>query len=62
MGEALGVGEAQVARIAVDLLDSKLENAKRFGATDTINPSNTDAVKAIKKMTAGGGRAARAGR
>ena len=57
----VGISVIQGARIAgarqiiaVDLLDGKLENAKRFGATDTINPSTTDPVKAIKKMTAGG--------
>ncbi len=40
--------------IAVDLLDEKLESAKKFGATDTINPSSGDPVKLIKKMTGGG--------
>lgn len=57
----VGISVIQGARIAgarqiiaVDLLDSKLANAKRFGATDTINPSQADAVKTIKKMTRGG--------
>jgi S-(hydroxymethyl)glutathione dehydrogenase / alcohol dehydrogenase len=40
--------------IAVDLLDSKLELAKTFGATDTVNAGETDAVKAIKELTGGG--------
>ena len=40
--------------IAVDLLDAKLETAKAFGATDTLNPSEGDPVRAIKKMSAGG--------
>ena len=57
----VGISVIQGARIAgarqiiaVDLLDSKLETAKRFGATDTINPGQMDAVKTIKKMTRGG--------
>lgn len=40
--------------IAVDLRDEKLANAEKFGATDLINSSKTDPVKAIKKLTRGG--------
>lgn len=40
--------------IAVDMLDSKLANARKFGATDTLNPTGVDAVKTLKKMTKGG--------
>jgi S-(hydroxymethyl)glutathione dehydrogenase/alcohol dehydrogenase len=42
--------------IAVDVLDSKLEFARKFGATHTINLKNVkDAVKAVKDMTQGHG-------
>jgi Zn-dependent alcohol dehydrogenase len=40
--------------IAVDLTDDKLEYAKKFGATHTVNASETDAVKAIQELTGGG--------
>jgi S-(hydroxymethyl)glutathione dehydrogenase/alcohol dehydrogenase len=39
--------------IAVDLLDSKLEQAKVFGATDTINGAGVDAPQAIRDLTDG---------
>ena len=39
--------------IAVDLLDNKLEYAKQFGATHTINGRTTDAVQAVKELTDG---------
>lgn len=38
--------------IAVDLDDEKLEFAKKFGATHTINAANVDPVAAIHDMTA----------
>ncbi len=41
--------------IAVDLLDNKLEFAKIFGATHTVNPANDDALKAIMELTQGRG-------
>lgn len=41
--------------IAVDLLDSKLEFAKTFGATHTINPGQDDAFKAVMELTGGRG-------
>ena len=41
--------------IAIDTLESKLEMAKRFGATDTLLPSkDEDVSKSLKKMTSGG--------
>lgn len=41
--------------IAVDLLDSKLEAAKKFGATHVVNPTKDgDAVKAIRAICKGG--------
>lgn len=39
--------------IAVDLDDEKLELAKRFGATHTVNAAAGDAVKQIKALTPG---------
>jgi Zn-dependent alcohol dehydrogenase len=42
--------------IAVDVLDSKLDFAKKFGATHTINLKTVkDPVKAVKDMTSGRG-------
>ena len=41
--------------IAVDLNDERLERAREFGATHTINPSKEgDAVAAVKQLTGGG--------
>jgi S-(hydroxymethyl)glutathione dehydrogenase/alcohol dehydrogenase len=37
--------------IAVDQFESKLAMAKRFGATHTVDASNTDAVEGIRKIT-----------
>jgi S-(hydroxymethyl)mycothiol dehydrogenase len=59
-----GVGDAAIAAsalagarkvIAVDVDDRKLEWARRFGATDTINASKADPVEAIKDLTEGFG-------
>jgi S-(hydroxymethyl)mycothiol dehydrogenase len=59
-----GVGDAAVAAsalagarkvIAVDLDPRKLEWAKGFGATDTVNASEGDPVEAIKALTGGFG-------
>jgi S-(hydroxymethyl)mycothiol dehydrogenase len=41
--------------IAVDLDPKKLEWAKEFGATHTVNPKDGDAVAAIKEITGGNG-------
>jgi S-(hydroxymethyl)glutathione dehydrogenase/alcohol dehydrogenase len=40
--------------IAIDVQPSKLELAKQLGATDTLNASNIDPVKAIRELTGGG--------
>ena len=59
-----GVGDAAIAGsllagattiIAVDIDDRKLETAKTFGATHTVNSKNVDAVEAIKAATCGNG-------
>lgn len=59
-----GVGNAAIAGsrlggaqtiIAVDIDDRKLEWAKEFGATHTVNSTGTDAVEAIQKLTGGNG-------
>ena len=41
--------------IAVDRFDSKLEMARQFGATDTVNAGDTDAVVEIMGLTEGRG-------
>ncbi|TWG96870.1 Zn-dependent alcohol dehydrogenase [Mesorhizobium sp. J18] len=41
--------------VAIDLSDSKLEAARRFGATHTVNPAKSDAAAEIKAFTAGRG-------
>jgi S-(hydroxymethyl)glutathione dehydrogenase/alcohol dehydrogenase len=40
--------------VAVDLLPHKLDTAKAFGATDTIDASSEDAVEAVRDITNGG--------
>jgi S-(hydroxymethyl)mycothiol dehydrogenase len=59
-----GVGDAAIAGarlagattiIAVDIDDRKLEWARKFGATHTVNSRETDAVEAIKSHTNGFG-------
>ena len=40
--------------IAIDTVASKLELARELGATDTLNASNADPVKAVREMTGGG--------
>lgn len=41
--------------IALDLSDEKLEAARTFGATHTVNPGKVDAVKAVQDLTGGRG-------
>jgi S-(hydroxymethyl)mycothiol dehydrogenase len=41
--------------VAVDLDDRKLEMAREFGATHTVNSSNEDPVEAIRAVTGGNG-------
>ena len=59
-----GVGDAAIAGsrlagahtiIGVDIDDRKLEWAKEFGATHTINSTQTDPVEAIQELTGGNG-------
>jgi S-(hydroxymethyl)mycothiol dehydrogenase len=59
-----GVGNAAIAGarlagattiIGVDIDPKKLEWAKEFGATHTINSAETDPVEAIKELTDGNG-------
>lgn len=40
--------------IAVDMVPSKLELARKFGATDVINAGDGDAVEQVKELTGGG--------
>ncbi len=40
--------------IAIDTLASKLELAREFGATDTLNASNADPVQQVRELTGGG--------
>ncbi len=50
-----GAAIAGAARIiAVDMVDKKLELARKFGATDIVNASNGDAVGEVQEMTGGG--------
>ena len=59
-----GVGDAAIAGaqvvgattiIAVDVDDQKLEWARQFGATHTVNSSEVDPVEAIRELTGGHG-------
>jgi S-(hydroxymethyl)mycothiol dehydrogenase len=59
-----GVGDAAIAGarlagartiVAVDVDDRKLEWARQFGATHTVNGRNEDAVAAVKRHTEGNG-------
>ncbi|MGA8795274.1 Zn-dependent alcohol dehydrogenase [Candidatus Binatus sp.] len=40
--------------IAVDMFEGKLAMARRMGATDTVDASNSDPVDEIRKLTGGG--------
>jgi S-(hydroxymethyl)glutathione dehydrogenase / alcohol dehydrogenase len=40
--------------IAIDMFEGKLAMAKRLGATDTVDASNTDAVSEIMRLTGSG--------
>jgi S-(hydroxymethyl)glutathione dehydrogenase / alcohol dehydrogenase len=42
------------AIIAVDLVAAKLERARQFGATDTVDASTVDAVTAVRELTGEG--------
>ena len=41
--------------IAIDIYDKKLELAKQYGATHTINPTKTDPIAEVKKIVGEGG-------
>ena len=41
--------------VAMDLADAKLETARAFGATHTVNPGSEDAVAAVLALTGGRG-------
>jgi S-(hydroxymethyl)glutathione dehydrogenase / alcohol dehydrogenase len=41
--------------IAVDIVDSKLQAARGFGATHTINSAKEDVIQAVKNLTGGRG-------
>ncbi len=50
-----GAAIAGAARIiAVDMVASKLDLARKFGATDVVNAKEVDAVEAVREMTSGG--------
>ncbi len=59
-----GVGDAAIAGaklagattiIAIDIDDRKLEKAREFGATHTVNSGSQDPVEAVKALTDGNG-------
>jgi len=59
-----GVGDAAIAGsrlagahtiIAVDIDDRKLDIARNFGATHTVNSANEDPIEAIRDLTGGNG-------
>lgn len=50
-----GAAIAGAARIiAVDMVPSKLDLARKFGATDVVNAGEVDAVGEVREMTGGG--------
>ncbi|MEX2208232.1 MAG: Zn-dependent alcohol dehydrogenase [Myxococcota bacterium] len=40
--------------IAIDMLESKLELARKFGATDTVNAKKGDPIEQVRELTGGG--------
>ena len=56
----VGLSATQIATsaganvIAVDIADDKLDLARKIGAVETINSSNTDPVGAVRELTRGG--------
>lgn len=40
--------------IAVDMVATKLDLARKFGATDTVNAKEVDAIEAVRELTGGG--------
>jgi S-(hydroxymethyl)glutathione dehydrogenase/alcohol dehydrogenase len=58
----VGMNLVQVARafgasqiIAVDIVDEKLDMARRLGATDTVNGSRDNVVATVRELTGGAG-------
>lgn len=50
-----GAAIAGASRIfAIDTVESKLDLARKFGATDVINAKENDPIEAIREMTGGG--------
>ena len=50
-----GAAIAGAARvIAIDMVDSKLELARKFGATDVVNAGTDDLIGEIRELTGGG--------
>jgi S-(hydroxymethyl)glutathione dehydrogenase/alcohol dehydrogenase len=50
-----GADIAGAARIiAIDTVDSKLDLARKFGATDVVNAKDTDAIGEVRELTGGG--------
>ena len=45
-------GASQI--FAIDMVESKLELARKFGATDVINAKNDDPVQAVRELPSGG--------
>jgi Zn-dependent alcohol dehydrogenase len=41
--------------IAIDMVDLKLDLARKLGATDVVNAAKDDVVEAVKKLTGGNG-------
>ena len=54
IGQGARIGGASRI-IGVDMFDSKLEMAKRVGATHVVNSAKDDPVKAIRALTGGAG-------
>ena len=48
------IGDARQI-IAIDIFESKLETAKRVGATHVVNSAHDDPVNAVRRLTGGAG-------
>jgi S-(hydroxymethyl)glutathione dehydrogenase/alcohol dehydrogenase len=51
VAQALGAGRI----VAIDIVEEQLALARRLGATDVVNAAHTDAVDAVRELTAGRG-------
>lgn len=55
LSSVMGAAAAGAARVvAIDLNADKLAMAREFGATDTVNAGDADAVKQVRDLTGGG--------